>query len=59
VHALVACYGGRIGYKKACFPLICLLLVYHGSLLSLSVLSCSSLPFDHFPIVHSFDKSFV
>jgi len=21
VHALVACYGGRIGYKEACFSL--------------------------------------
>jgi len=59
VHALVACYRGRIGYKEACFPLICSLSVHHLSLLSLSVLSYSSLPFDHFTIVHFFDKFFV
>jgi len=59
VHVLVACYRGRIGYKEACFPLICSLSVHHLSLLSLSVLSYSSLPFDHFTIVHFFDKFFV
>ena len=60
MHALVACHRGRIGYEEGCFSLDLFIISssWFASLI-LSVLSYSSLPFDHFPIVHSFAKSFI
>ena len=59
MHALVACHGGRHDIRRLVSPLICSSSVHRISFLSLFVLSYSSLLFDHFPIVHSFDKFFI
>jgi len=57
VHARVACHRGKLGYKEACFSLS---LFTIGSFAFRSCLSSlllySSLPFDHFSLVRSFDK---
>jgi len=60
VHALVACYRGRIGYKEACFSLD-LFIISSSSFASLFCLSYLILHFRLiiFPIVHSFYKSFI
>jgi len=59
VHARVACHRGRLGYKEACFSLSLFTIssFTFRSCLS-SLLLYSSLRFDHFSIVRSFDKVF-